>query len=84
MRNNNEIGALWSKTSVRGEEYFSGKITVDGKSTKIVAFKVKYKNKYNSPDWIIYLSDRNEQGKDEKNIASRTDDDDVFSYWNDK
>lgn len=60
MKNNNEIGALWNKTSAKGEEYLSGKITIGDNVMKIVAFKVKHKNKDNSPDWIIYLSDRKE------------------------
>ena len=40
MEKQEELGKLWKKTSIKGNEYFIGKITIDGKTTRIVIFKI--------------------------------------------
>lgn len=55
----NEIGALWSKTSQSsGSEYFSGHLTAEnGEKVKIVVFRNSYKKAgENTPDMRIYKS----------------------------
>ena len=55
----NEIGALWSKTSKSsGSEYFSGHLTGEnGEKVKIVVFRNSYKKAgENTPDMRIYKS----------------------------
>lgn len=49
----NKIGALWSKTSNKGMNYFSGIIN----DKQIVIFKVKEKKSEKSPDYEIFLSE---------------------------
>lgn len=39
-----EVGVLWAKTSRKGNEYYSGKVTVDGKNMEIVVFRITSKN----------------------------------------
>lgn len=56
------IGALWSKTSGRGD-YFTGQIELaDGSKLKIVVFRNGYKTEDKHPDWRIYESKPKEAG----------------------
>ena len=48
---NDKIGALWVKTSDRGD-YFTGEVN----GQKIVVFANSYKSADNQPDWVIYKS----------------------------
>lgn len=47
-KNEDELGALWEKTSARGT-YFTGTIG----DQKVVVFKNDRKTKENQPDWRI-------------------------------
>jgi len=50
------IGALWSKQSKGGANYFSGSIEIEGKKTQIVVFKNQFKKEEKHPDWKIFVS----------------------------
>ena len=46
MGDQNELGVLWKKISKQGNEYFSGKITINGQIREIIIFYItKRKNK---------------------------------------
>jgi uncharacterized protein (DUF736 family) len=52
-----DIGALWEKTSSKGQPFMAGNIN----GQKVVIFKVENKRSENQPDWRIYPSrDREE------------------------
>lgn len=53
------IGAFWKKISVKGTNYMSGNIEINGKKIQLVVFENK-KEKENQPDYKIYLSEKNE------------------------
>lgn len=68
---NREVGALWKKPSANGKSsYCTGYITSDelGNKTKqrVIMFSNKNKNNEKSPDFIIYLSNEQEN----TNVAS--------------
>lgn len=48
---NEKIGALWQKSSDRGD-YFSGEVN----GVKVVVFANSYKTDEKQPDWLIYKS----------------------------
>jgi len=50
-----KLGALWAKTSERGD-YFTGEIEIDGAKQKIVVFANSFKDTEQKPDFIIYKS----------------------------
>ncbi|MFA5185361.1 MAG: hypothetical protein WC551_02650 [Patescibacteria group bacterium] len=50
-----KLGALWKKTSQKGEVFMSGEIEIDGKKTKIVVFKNSHKEQEKHPDYNIIL-----------------------------
>lgn len=59
------IGALWIKTSAKGNKYLSGTITLNGQQVYINVVKnIGKLTKENAnpkwPDWNIYLSTRKE------------------------
>lgn len=56
MSQNEEMGALWTKTSAKGDKFLSGTIRVGDTAVQIVIFKNGYKEKDNQPDWRIYKS----------------------------
>ena len=60
--NNRKIGALWSKKTTAGMEYFSGVISDLRGEIQIVVFKNDKKNE-NQPDYDILLSEPKEQEK---------------------
>jgi len=61
---NDKIGALWIKTSVKGD-FLSGNIEIDGKKIPIVCFKNTLKKEgENTPDYNILISKPREEKKD--------------------
>lgn len=72
MENQKPNGALWTKTSKAGNEYFSGKITIEGKEYYISAVKNKKSTPENrQPNYNIYLKD--EVKKDNQNNQDNQD-----------
>jgi len=72
---NREVGALWKKAAANGKSsYCTGYLVTDelGAKTKqrVIMFANKTKNNEKSPDFIIYLS--NEQDNPEATVASKT------------
>ena len=61
---NREAGAFWKKKNEKGS-YCTGYILVDelGQKSKkrVIMFANKNKSKENSPDFIVYLSNENEE-----------------------
>jgi len=66
-----EIGAFWTKESVKGK-YLSGSIEVDElgvkKKMRVVMFPNKYKDNDKKPDYVLYMSKDSEE-KSQKNEA---------------
>ena len=60
---NKKIGALWSKTTSEGQEYFSGVISDLRGEIQIVVFKNDKKESENQPDYDILLSEPKEEVK---------------------
>ena len=60
-KKNESIGALWSKTSKSGDQFFSGVLEIDGKKHEIVVFSNGYKKEEKHPDWRIYPSKPRDQ-----------------------
>lgn len=54
--NDESIGALWAKKSIKGSDYFTGSITIEGKKYPIVCFYNGAKTKDTQPDYRILLS----------------------------
>ena len=54
-RDPSDIGALWSRSSQRGE-YLSGTIKIDGREVKVVCFKNDRKSSDKQPDWRVLKS----------------------------
>jgi len=52
-----EIGALWKKSG-QNQNYYSGKVNVNGKECEIVCFSNKHKTEDKHPDIRIYLSEK--------------------------
>jgi len=69
-----EVGALWKRKGAN-TSYCTGYIVYDefGKKVqqRVVMFSNKNKNKENSPDFILYISKENEEGKP-KSTATAT------------
>ena len=61
-KDNGEIGALWAKTSARGE-YFTGSIEIDGVKHVIVVFKNTSKRSDKAPDFRILRSQPREKAE---------------------
>jgi uncharacterized protein (DUF736 family) len=59
---NVKIGALWERTSPKGEVYFAGEIIVNGNPVKIVVFKNTKKDSEKHPDYRILLSNERKEG----------------------
>ena len=56
MPNNpNQLGALWTKESEKGQ-FMSGYLEIDGQKIEIICFKNKYKTENKNPDWEILKS----------------------------
>ena len=56
----NEIGAIWQRTTKNGDAFFSGKLKLDGKEYEIVIFKNGYKTDPRHPDARVYISNSNQ------------------------
>lgn len=56
-----KLGALWKKTSQKGEVLMSGEIEINGVKTKIVVFKNSHKEQEKQPDYNILLSEERGQ-----------------------
>ncbi len=57
---NRKIGALWSKKTTDGKEYFTGVISDLRGEIQIVVFKNDKKENENQPDYDILLSEPKE------------------------
>lgn len=55
MPNEDCIGALWFKTSEKGD-YFTGEVEMGGVKQRIVVFANKFKDAEKKPDWKIFKS----------------------------
>lgn len=55
------VGALWSKKSGKGADFFTGNIEIEGVKHPIVVFYNAKKDKENQPDWHIYHSKPREE-----------------------
>lgn len=53
----NEIGALWTKQTKHGHDYYSG--TING--VRVVVFKNTKKQSEKSPDWRVLKSEPQQQ-----------------------
>lgn len=62
MDEQTELGVAWRKVSKAGHEYFSGKITLDGKQHEIVIFYIT-KRKDKSP-WFKIIQSHFEYGNE--------------------
>jgi uncharacterized protein (DUF736 family) len=60
---NKKIGALWSKKTGDGKEYFTGVISDLRGGIQIVVFKNDKKENENQPDYDILLSEPKQEGK---------------------
>ena len=60
---NRKIGALWSKKTSEGKEYFTGVINDLRGDIQIVIFKNDKKENENQPDYDILLSEAKEGKK---------------------
>lgn len=54
--NPDKIGALWSKKTLSGKDYYSGEIEINGEKIKIVCFSRESKRSEREPDWDILIS----------------------------
>jgi hypothetical protein len=50
-----KVGALWVKTSARGD-FMTGEVTVNGVTQQIVVFANQFKDAEKKPDWVIFKS----------------------------
>jgi len=55
MPENTKIGALWTKKTRNGGEFYAGMIELDGKQTRIVVWPTREKKSEKSPDYTINL-----------------------------
>lgn len=58
-----DIGALWQRTSAKGEQYLSGKIEVNGAKYYIVLFPNEKNGNDDRPDWRIFPSEPKAQDR---------------------
>jgi uncharacterized protein (DUF736 family) len=57
MEKQDELGALWLKTSGAGMKFMGGKITIGDRTEEVVVFKNQYKEQGdNKPDYRVYRS----------------------------
>lgn len=69
QKDENEIGALWEKTSANGAEYLSGEI--DGQ--RVVCFRVR-KPTAKGPAWRVLKSQSREQAPSRRYEGTDSDD----------
>lgn len=81
QKNPDEIGALWQRESGGGKLYLTGQITIDGKETRIVCFRV-VSNHPKAPLWRILISKPYEK---DRQAEERSDDSgDDYSQGSDR
>jgi uncharacterized protein (DUF736 family) len=69
-----DIGALWEKTSKKGDKYFSGVLKINGNEMKIVVF-CNHKKQGPQPDWRIYPhTDNGQKQARETSVINRSED----------
>ena len=57
-----DIGAIWVKTSAKGDRYLSAVVTIEGKKYNVVGFKNNFKEEGSSqPDYRLYESEQKPQ-----------------------
>lgn len=71
QKNENEIGALWERTSGGGNTFLSGQITINGEQIEIVAFAVNSDNP-KAPAWrLLKSTPREEKGTSAKTTTTK-------------
>ncbi len=77
-KDENEIGALWAKTSAKGNEFMSG--TING--VDVVCFKAKPSPSGKGPAWRVLKSQPREAGRfDSRREDTRTPPPDDDTTW---
>ena len=56
------IGGLWKNQDKNGNDYFSGNFTY---GTKMLVMSNTFKNKDNDPDYMVYITKKDQEPKDE-------------------
>lgn len=76
-----DIGALWVKTSGRGD-YMTGKLEIDGQTINVVCFKNDRKQPGSKqPDWRVMKSKpREETAQDQRAVVDVTDAEIPFAW----
>ena len=78
MKNNENIGALWTKEGTKGE-FYKGYITLDnGERVNMVIFKNDYKNKENQPDYKILKAKITKDEQYEKEEREAIQNEEIF------
>ena len=57
-----KIGGLWKNQDKNGNDYFSGNYTY---GTKMLVMSNTFKNKDNDPDYMVYITKKDQEPKDE-------------------
>ena len=57
-----KIGGLWKNQDKNGNDYFSGNFTY---GTKMLVVSNTFKNKDNDPDYMVYITKKDQEPKDE-------------------
>ncbi len=57
-----KIGGLWKNQDKNGNDYFSGNFTY---GTKMLVMSNTFKNKDNDPDYMVYITKKDQEPKDE-------------------
>ena len=57
-----KIGGLWKNQDKNGNDYFSGNFTY---GTKMLVMSYTFKNKDNDPDYMVYITKKDQEPKDE-------------------
>ena len=57
-----KIGGLWKNKDKNGNDYFSGNFTY---CTKMLVMSNTFKNKDNDPDYMVYITKKDQEPKDE-------------------
>tara|TARA_Y100001951_G_C11158347_1_gene193297 strand:+ start:359 stop:547 length:189 start_codon:yes stop_codon:yes gene_type:complete len=57
-----KIGGLWKNKDKNGNDYFSGNFTY---GTKMLVMTNTFKDKENDPDYMVYITKKDQEPKDE-------------------
>ena len=57
-----KIGGLWKNKDKNGNDYFSGNFTY---GTKMLVMTNTFKDKENAPDYMVYITKKDQEPKDE-------------------